>query len=180
MALPPGMLVDGEDVGALIADYTLAAPSQFLRINALLPPYTPPIDNVIQGQGYPNLGSRAGRSVLFWVNGFQPSDQSLTAFLHKDGQDRGIAWGAVDGRGTIQRLEKEQKVHAGHSGEETHNGDANIAQPGFSRWVLEFEDESEARRFVRTWHRRPYIFPLRHEWLDNGEPTPCIHAEFLW
>ena len=48
------------------------------------------------------------------------------------------------------------------------------------RWVIRFDDEAEARRFVRAWNRRPW--PLHG--MDGGvvyrDEAPVVGAEVLW
>jgi hypothetical protein len=49
----------------------------------------------------------------------------------------------------------------------------------YNRWILEFEDESAAQRFVRMWHRRILPNPKGVTWKDKEEPR-MINAELLW
>ena len=103
--------------------------------------------------------------------------------LAKDGQDRGLQWGPLNGKGSINLLDPPTEK-SGDSSHDAHPGDEDAElkpkKHKFSRWVIAFEDEMEARRFVRTWHRRPYPFPVAHENSTYGEPPALVHAEFLW
>ncbi|KAL6702774.1 hypothetical protein ACN47E_000958 [Coniothyrium glycines] len=50
----------------------------------------------------------------------------------------------------------------------------------YNRWILDFEDESAARRFAIRWHRRPLPeVSGGKEWKDSEEPRMC-NTEFLW
>lgn len=53
-------------------------------------------------------------------------------------------------------------------------------KPKITRWIIAFEDEPEARRFIRVWHRQPYPYSLVQEKAVPGEPASVVHAEFLW
>jgi hypothetical protein len=51
----------------------------------------------------------------------------------------------------------------------------------YNRWILEFDDEDEARRFAIMWHRRLFPDLLKGEktWKDYEEPRMC-NCELLW
>lgn len=59
------------------------------------------------------------------------------------------------------------------NGEADESDELTPQQTNTKRWILSFSDESEARRFIRAWHRRQ--FPQ-----DRGEDPRLVHAEFLW
>ncbi|MCJ1321688.1 hypothetical protein MMC15_007033 [Xylographa vitiligo] len=193
----PGVLdTKGQDVHALLQDFTISPPSARMSLRVLIPPYHANLQRLLENEGYPQLvqpENKAGRAVLFWVDGHQPSALSLRTMLSKDGRDRGLQWGPLRGHGEIEVLQ----VHAEHNGGEIGEGDT--ADPGdrndrsewrdtelkpkrhgHQRWIISFEDEVEARRFVRVWHRRPYPFPLQEETPSYGEPYPLVHAEYMW
>ena len=99
--------------------------------------------------------------------------------LAKDGQDRGLQWGPLNGKGSIEALDPAPSEADGTElpiADEPRKTKKRFLQ----KWIIVFEDENEARRFVRTWHRMPYPFPLRDESAPYGEPPPLVHAEFLW
>ena len=186
MAPPPGMLIGGEDVNALLQDYTLCPPSQRISIHLLLPPYEHFVRNLLAQRGYSQIvqpENKSGRSVLFWVDGHRPSTAALKSMLTKDGIDRGTPWGPMNGKGSIEQIHKASEPLPEDLADE-HALEDGESRPSrrkmFSRWVIAFEHESEARRFVRLWSRRPYPFPVAHETPVDGEPTPLVHAEFLW
>ncbi|MCJ1414150.1 hypothetical protein MMC32_000475 [Xylographa parallela] len=197
MPPPPGVLdTKGQDVWALLQDFTISPPSVRMSLRVLIPPYHANLQRLLANEGYPQLvqpENKTGRAVLFWVDGHQPSALSVRTMLSKDGRDRGLQWGPLRGHGEIEVLH----VQAEHSGGEIGGND--ISDPGdghgpsewrdtelkpkrhgHQRWIISFEDEAEARRFVRVWHRRPYPFPLQEESPSYGEPAPLIHAEYMW
>jgi hypothetical protein len=51
----------------------------------------------------------------------------------------------------------------------------------YNRWILEFDDDDEARRFAISWHRRLFPDLLKGEktWKDYEEPRMC-NCELLW
>lgn len=199
---PPGVLdAKGQDIHALLQDFTLSPPSVRMSLRVIFPPFTANLRLVSENQGYPQLTStnvKAGRAVLFWVDGYQPSRLSLQTMLAKDGQDRGLQWGPLRGEGDIESLHlnvdpeiedsEENEAAAGHDPygqnlrKDSHKVDVELKpkRRGKQRFLISFEDEAEARRFTRLWHRRPYPFPLQDENPPYGEPEPLVHAEFLW
>ena len=178
---------DGEDIHVLLKNYSLAPSSQPLFLRALFPPYTNSMRRLLAANGFPNLTQpvdRSGRSILFWVDSFQPSTISVKNMLARDGQDRGIQWAPLNGKGSITLLERNSRRtqdKQASKDEESETEDVELRKKlDFSRWVISFEDETEARRFIRAWHMRPY--PLVEDgWrISDGEPEPLIHAQFLW
>ena len=51
---------------------------------------------------------------------------------------------------------------------------------GYKRWLVFLRDETEARRFIRIWHKRPFPLWNFHTSLENGEALPLVHTEFIW
>lgn len=51
----------------------------------------------------------------------------------------------------------------------------------YNRWILEFDDEDEARRFAISWHRRllPDFAGTERTWKDYEEVRMC-NTELLW
>jgi hypothetical protein len=51
----------------------------------------------------------------------------------------------------------------------------------YNRWILEFDDEDEARRFAIAWHRRPLpnLGSSERTWKDYEEARMC-NCELLW
>lgn len=191
MSPPQGMIIKGEDVDALLKDYALCTPSQKIALRVLFPPYPPSVRRLLTQRGYPQLvrpDEKTGRSVLFWVNGYQPSTMSIRTAIGEDGRDRGLHWALPRGTQSIELLDvadvTEQESEESEDLEEfTPSDSVGKAESSthrriFPRWIISFEDEDEARRFVRAWHRRP--FPISREPLFQDEPAPLVHAEYVW
>lgn len=51
----------------------------------------------------------------------------------------------------------------------------------YNRWILDFDDEDEARRFAIAWHRRPLpdLSKVGRTWKDYEEARTC-NTELLW
>lgn len=172
LPLQPGVIVEGEDAYALLQDYALCSPSQRLQLRLMYPSYTPGTKAVLQGQGYPQLvdgEDKTGRSVLFRVDGQQVTTPVIRTTIAADGRQRGLAWNFA-----IEKLDTSQVGPEDHASSE-HDGSAELRPQRHvaPRWILSFEDENEARRFIRNWHRR--IFHLA-----RGNGHRLVHAEFLW
>ncbi|KAL9113185.1 MAG: hypothetical protein Q9187_007654, partial [Circinaria calcarea] len=152
MAPPPGMLVQGEDVYTLLQDYALCPPSQRISLRVLQPPYLHGVRKTLQDRGYTALVSpenRSGRSVLFWINGHQPTTFSVKTVLAKDGQERGLQWGPLNGKGSIDLLDApagKPENPKGQNPAADEDAEVKSKKHRFSRWVIAFEDEMEARR----------------------------------
>lgn len=196
------MLVKGQDVYSLLQDYTLVPPSQQLPLRALTPP--PPLSSnllrLLRNKGYPEITQpqdKTGKSVLFWVEGFVPTIEQVQQLILRDGRARGMAWALTDGKDSIQQLDPKESRSIPNSNTEDNDNDENAADwereaerregPGFRdyvkrtriRWTIAFEDENEARRFVRRWHLRAFSEAFG-ERVHRGDHRPLCHVEFLW
>ena len=181
MAPAPGMVVDGEDVYTLLKDYALYPSSQKISLTMLSQPYGSTIQRTLDHHGYPELvlpNNRSGRSVLCWVNGSSPTTHVLKTFLVKDGQQRGLQWGNLSNSEWITSLKsvtaQTEEVEDVERLPDTEFG----PKKRMMRWIISFENDSEAWRFVRSWHRQP--FPLEYDGRLHDESSPLVHAEFLW
>lgn len=137
-----------------------------------------PVSEMIQdGQRKNKSRSRAGRAILTWVQGYNPPLSSIREMINQDGRKRGLAWSLA---GDVPAIEKVD--YSSDDGMTTQpNGSAKSGQSKERlrrRWIVTFTDESEARRFIRRWHRRP--FPLRGAGTGVGEPPSLVNAEFVW
>ncbi|KAI9681499.1 MAG: hypothetical protein M1817_002783 [Caeruleum heppii] len=186
MMPPQGFQVDGEDIYTLLQSYTLVPPSHTLDLRISEPPFSPLIRRLIEDGGYKSVILRNGRtpeiSVLFWVQGHSPSTEAIRAALRSDGDDRrGTPWQVRDGLTSITPVnptlvdEMDSVDHRDGSGTEDERPTWRWASP---RWIVPFEDMSEARRFMRAWHKR--AFPVREDPGSADEPPPLANVELLW
>ena len=189
------MIVQGEDVHNLLQNYTLLPASQKLSLISLFPPYSVGIQRLLEHRGYPELTSpkdKTGRCVLFWVEGFVPTIMQVQQLIRRDSKARGLAWALLDGKYSIQQLEPDagpdlEVEEEDRKGMERHHANSERAGQDFFdyyrrtliRWTIAFQDENEARRFVRRWHLRPFseVFTDREH---KGDVKPLVHAEFMW
>ena len=179
-------MVENEDVNALLQSYTLCAPSQNIYIRALFPPFNSSISQVLEEGGYAQLTkpiNKAGRSVLFWVEGYQPSTRAVEQLLADDGRDRGILWSVENRKGSVEPVKTDvarmDVVRDFDELDEDEQEEEGLSRRElYPRWVISFEDEKEARRFIRVWQRQP--FPIPSGKAQDDEPPPLVYAEFLW
>lgn len=189
------MVVQGEDVHDLLQNYTLLPFSQKMALISLFPPYSTSVQRLLDRRGYPELKTpkdKAGRCVLFWVDGFVPTIVQVRQFISLDNRARGLAWALLDGKNSIQQLEPDANPDLEAESEDRMRIERQQSDPGHKvheffdyarrkliRWTIAFEDENEARRFVRRWHLRPFsdVFTERER---KGDVKPLVHAEFMW
>lgn len=169
-------IIEGEDAQALLRDYALCTPSQRFQLISLFAPYSTSINRLLDHGGYPQLTEGeniTGRAVLFWVVGLQPTTGMVEQELGADGRKRGMVW-----KTSVKKLEPPTKPQ--ESSAVVVDQVAAASMPGIKgqirkarKWVITFESETEARRFIRAWHYRP--FPSA-----RGEEPGLSRAEFLW
>ncbi|KAL6718322.1 hypothetical protein ACLMJK_004411 [Lecanora helva] len=175
LPLQPGVIVEGEDVHALLQDYALCPPSQRLQLRMLKPPYAPRTRLIFRQRGYPQLvegEAKAGRSVLFWIDGHQVTTSMIKRTLDEDGQERGLAWNMLIQRVDPSMAGADLEEDTGSGGYEGSDQLRHHRSPP-ARWILTFTDESRARGFIRAWHRKP--FPI-----ERAQVLSLVHTEFLW
>ena len=181
---PPGYIIDGEDLHALLQSYNLMPPSQKLQLKVLPTPYTPAVQQLIRHGGYSRVKLRNGttdNTVLLHVDGPWLSTGAIQKMIEVDGrQRRNMSWRKVGGEGAISLLDA--PVASQESGEDVDEIDRDTSQSKVRqsppRWLIEFEDEDEARSFVRAWHKRPV--PTASVDSNPGESIPIVNAELVW
>ncbi|MCJ1470917.1 hypothetical protein MMC07_009565 [Pseudocyphellaria aurata] len=177
-----GISLEGVDARDIVQNYSLCPPSQKISLRVLFPPYSPNMKLLLSQHGYSQIISpddKTGRAVLLWVHGYQPKSASISNMINRDGQDRGLAWALALGENSVEKVEcpispMEDPENPGSR----DDADSPRTRSVYPRWIISFTDENEARRFTRSWHRRP--FPLRGERVAVGEPHPLVHAEVIW
>ena len=147
--------------------YALFAPSQRVSLKTLLPPYKSQMNRLLEQRGYPQLVYKDGtmkKAVLFWIDGYQPSLYALQHAISRDGRARGLAWALAEVESPIEKVLE-------------YVEDSQSPDSASPRWLISFQDENEARRFVRLWHHRP--FPLKYQHMGWADP-PLMSVEFVW
>lgn len=194
--LPGGFLeVLDEDVFFKKADWTLAPEGQPLYMYVKPAPLSPHEIELLRDKGHPELagpeGTRSRRAVLFWIDGHRPPLKLLQKFLADDGLDRGSPWTASKSIKPFGGLESNTRNNEGTDSHGRKGEEADIHEESLyedspstkpildiSRWILGFDDETEARRFVRAWHLQywPYVDKIHN--LGHGQAP--VHATLLW
>ena len=170
-----GVRVDAGDAYAMFQDFALCPPSHRLKLLYKYDFLLPGMRSLVDQGGYLGLSDgtdRAGRAVLFWVDGYSPTLRDISAAIASDGRDRGIAWEISISKldGPIAITDPSGDLHLDNTIE---SYEMSSPRHSSQRWVMTFVDESEARAFTRGWHRRHFA-SIRHE-----EPR-TVHAEVLW
>lgn len=192
------MLIEGENIHDVLQNYALCPPSQKISLRVLFPPYSPAIRRLIDQRGYAqievppapasemiqdeqqkkdNSRSRSGRAILIWVQGYNPPLSSIREMINQDGRKRGLAWSLANDVPAIEKVDYSSEDGTTTQPKGSAEGDQSKERLR-RRWIVTFTDESEARRFIRRWHRRP--FPLRGAGTGVGEPPSLVNAEFVW
>lgn len=174
----PGTILEGEDLHALLQDYSLCPPSQRINILSMFAPFGATIRRLIKHQGYPELTEpfdRTGRSVLFWIEGHSLTTNAVRSALDEDGRQRGLQWATQVGNRYVERLDLPNSPL--DDPDRLEDREPEVRKRSSRRWIINLDDENEARRFVRSWHRRPFPLPDDHV---RGEKSPIVNAEFLW
>ncbi len=186
VAAPDSVVDPSEDVFTLARGFTLVPPSQKLDLEILPRPYSPLIQNLMRRGGYAQVvgdrsegGDKVARVMLKFDNGMQPNRKEIDEAIGMDIRKRGVAW-RFEGQDHIKKLDVERFVF---DAEDTPpaDGQGGRSKIGFTtqKWILSFEDRTEARRFARQWHLRK--FPWKNPVMDNGmEQNTIVITELLW
>ena len=169
LPLQSGVLIQGEDAYALIQDYALCPPSQRIQLRLLTPPYTTTMRNIVQEGGYRQLiEGRAdeGSSVLLRVDGPQVATSFVRNAVAADGRRRGMTWNF-----TIEKVTSDEENLGIDVSEKSSK--SRLEYFGVSQWVLNFVNENEARRFVRSWHRKVFS-------TNQDTSIEILNAELLY
>ena len=175
LPLQRGVKNNTAEAYAMLRDFTLCPPSHRLKLLYHHEVLSPGMRSLLERGGYlrlPDDTDRAGRAVLFWVDGYSPTMREINTVIATDGRDRGMTWDV-----SISKL---------HGSTEVVDSSEYFPEEGFlkgfesqpsrrvsQRWILTFAEESEARSFTRSWHRRP-LASITHD------ETRIAHAEVIW
>lgn len=152
--------------------------------------------------------------VLVVVRGGRITPETLRTAITDDGMQRGLAWRIKDlearvgddkfgimpfGKSVLKaqdqisiedRLRKQETKATGDEQESNVNMDADMDKMQgearrYSRFLVPFLDEAEARRFVRNWHRRGLTLRLAHEDptdqdVKESDQARLLNVSLLW
>ncbi|KAL5348937.1 hypothetical protein ACLOAV_006362 [Pseudogymnoascus australis] len=191
MAPVPGVLVDGEDVAALVSAFTIVPSSQRLLFSKVVKkPYRPAVARMIETGGYHPLitpeADRQGENLV--LVGLDRGKMNAW-----EGEEFAVEVGGGEEDIVLLGSKSDPKVAQGEQEEDEEEGWDNEGEErqrekkkgkgfrGPPRFIVKFKDSAEARRFVRAWHSRI----LEGEALERlakagvGEQAQ-VSAEVLW
>lgn len=196
IAPPPGFAVGGAN-GLKIQDYTLTSPWLNISLVAQISPFDYKLQRSIdihekltappsRSTDYHEHEAprRAERSfpVRFWID--QHNQMELTAdiisrILVWDGVFRGYKWQTVDGKSAIKELVDLHKPDIlNNRSSNNHEEEDQYTPPRRAdNWRISFRHASEARRFMRVWHRMPLP---KFTGLPFSDPQPLVKVECLF
>ncbi|OCK86365.1 hypothetical protein K432DRAFT_421107 [Lepidopterella palustris CBS 459.81] len=106
---PPGLIEDGEDLHAVIQNYSLAPPGMMLHLEVVQQPYPPLWREIALQGGYKPIVDDQGKKlhkVLLHMEGYEVSRLALFLAIRFDAIERGLSsWDLMDGIDSIVKLE---------------------------------------------------------------------------
>lgn len=175
--------------------FTLTPSHQPLDLRAVQEPFSPPLRSLLEHGGYEVL-RRARRSEHEVLVNFEGSQPSLTAFksaVNMDGKSRGgLHWAHLGRQKGFREINLPRHLAKGlvdsaNSGtNDEEASDAELvrsynmekwAQRAWRRFIMSFQDDAEAKRFVNAWHRRDITALLNQEGSDE---RTIINVELIW
>ncbi|KAI9721021.1 MAG: hypothetical protein M1812_002500 [Candelaria pacifica] len=207
IAPPSGYILDGQDIHALLQDYALKPPSQNLNLKRLPSPLSPFIRNLVTQGGYPTLLTTESKSqypILFSIDGSpQPTTHAIKEAIGKDGRKRGLLWALSTSSDAIRKfeyqdtspsptpipptttnetLEPSPQTNQSNENNESSSSSKPDSQSRYRkpRWIISFQSDIEAQRFVRSWHRTSFPAAASRGSAGLGEVDPIVNVEVLW
>ena len=193
--MPPPGYIDGnnDDMYNLLQRYTLTPPYQDIRLVAKIPPFTAPFQQMLEktvSRKTALLNGQAPFEVRFYVDDadvLQPTLEDIQSLLRQDRNRRGAPWALASKIRSEDGTENGNGNGKGSNEEDDGEDDFQVKQKtrikkGTRRFYLSFNEELEAKRFVRAWHRKPFPFVAREEgktWELRGM-APKVNVEQLW
>jgi len=179
VALPPrGYVKDGEDIEAMVKAFTLVPSSQKdPAIRLLKKPVQPAVQDLVNHGGHKVVDVQLPKSkgkVLLSLYGDLNAADIRTAILN-DGRERNLEWNLWDHDGIVQigAAKAEQLDLAQHDDPLQDKKTVPLA-----KFIVTLKDITEARSFIRSWHRRP--FPRQQEQSEPDGLPPLVNVELLW
>lgn len=103
----------------------------------------------------------------------------ISRILTWDGNFRGYKWQTIEGPSAIKHLVDLHKTDI--LNHESNDSTAEVDQPTSLKradnWRISFRHASEARRFMRVWHRMPLP---KFSGLPFSDPQPLVKVECLF
>ncbi|KAI9689955.1 MAG: hypothetical protein M1822_009837 [Bathelium mastoideum] len=186
---PPGFKIDGEDAHAKLQSYALYPPSLPSLIRFEYQPFGQRTLQEVVLQEADQLMRRQVKhkhEVLLRIDGPQPTAFDVRNAISKDGVNRGLPWAVVPGPDNgVTQMKLAISLHGelhyrtlNAQGEDDEGEKKNDHCRTFHKWVIAFQTDAEARRFVRAWHKMP--LPTWWHGTEYEEVPSIVHAEMLW
>ena len=189
---PPGYLIEGEDVHALVEGFTLVPPRQKLLIMPIHEPFDDLVQSLVDHGGYKALqpgqqkqaqvGDRdhipeePRTKVLVSVDGPVLPYIAIMEGIRLDGKSRGWHWNTIE-RHSVMKLDFTGWRGVVPGNYKTPGNNAELLRRR-NRWTVKFATESEAKRFARAWHCTR--LPSKESIHDTGIEGPLVSAEVVW
>ena len=144
-----------EEILCRVSDYTLSPSSTLLQLKTLPAPFHSSVKHLLSSRGYPQImepREKTNRGVLLWIDGSQLTTSQLKQAIRKDGDARAAPWALENQGDPIVKMQS--PAHGDSLSQSIDPRSILYGRRLQLRWTIEFEDEAEARRFVRSWHRR--------------------------
>ncbi|KAF2086571.1 hypothetical protein K490DRAFT_57493 [Saccharata proteae CBS 121410] len=162
----------GENQERLLRSYALVPSSHILDNNIVMYPFPDDLLGILARGGYravvygndPATGT-VFHKVLLTFEGMQPSLEMISLAFYRSGRLRGLPWGIANNDvkhfNEVSGKRLEPKAY-------------------YKKFVVPFEDEGNAQRFVRAWHRQRLNW-WNDEWVTpRGMEDTMINATLLW
>jgi len=144
-------------------------------------PYKPAMQRLLDDGGPAAIAGRKSKAedmVLVSTDFGQISLDGLLQGIKLDGRNRNLHWKLANVEDPIVRLH-DWPVGEDEA-EESRGGRERNAPKPLGRYVVSFKDRHEARRFVREWHKRPFVEKGKAGRRLGQDLAPIINAEILW
>ena len=161
-----------------LSNFVLSASSTPLHLKTLPAPFHASVKHVLNSRGYPSITEpvdKTHKSVLICLDGPPLSTHQLKQAIDDDGRHRGLNWTLLAGEGAIRKLDMSGRGECRPQSSQSESKKGHHGWRSAQRWMLSFQDENEARRFVRSWHRRAIGLNS-----GNIEDEHLAHCRLLW
>jgi hypothetical protein len=171
-------------VQKLIKGFTLTPAWNKLFLRMPTKPYRPAMQRLLDDGGPVAIAGRKSKTedmVLVSTDIGQISQADLLDGIKRDGRNRNLHWKLANVENPIMRLHDWPVGEDGaEKPEKTRDGRWRKPPKPLGRYVISFKDRHEARRFVREWHKRPFVKRAEASRRLGQESPPIINAEILW
>lgn len=177
-----GFVTEGEDIGETLREYSIFSvdvdPITRLHSDPQAEAALKDDLNMISARLKPSNGIfQPGRTVLLWIDGWTIGTiEVLKKMLSMDGRARNMPWGESAYRNIVEDYHNQIPRVPDREVDQRNRSGNNASK----KWLVTLKDEAEARRFIRSWHMRPFPAWLQYKSDDHDEPWPLVRTELMW